>query len=107
MDRTLKYSRYTIRCTRFGGVELKKGLLNFACSELNKGHCDGRYRVERRLGILVIKIGIGSTGLCKKEGVVEDDPGLFLQEEKKNGKSFVRQLWLRIRRSEIQCEMKQ
>ena len=47
------YSRYTIRSTRFGGVELKKGFPDFACRGCG---------VERRLGLLVIKIGIGSKG---------------------------------------------
>ena len=50
------YSRYTIRSTRFGGVELKKGFPDFACRELNRGHCEGGCGVERRLGLLVIKI---------------------------------------------------
>ena len=36
----------------------------------------------------------------------EDEPELFLEMEKKNYKSFVRQLWLRTRRSEIQFDMK-
>ena len=31
----------------------------------------------------------------------------FLEVEKKNGKSFVRQLWLGTRRSEILFDMKQ
>ena len=56
------HSRYSIMSTRFRGVELKKGFLNFACRELNRGHCDGGCRVVRRLGLLVIKIGIGSRG---------------------------------------------
>ena len=56
------YTRYTIRSTRFGGVELKKGFPDFACRELNRGHCEGGCGVERRLGLLVIKIGIGSKG---------------------------------------------
>ena len=56
------YSRYTIRSTRFGGVELKKGFPDFVCRELNRGHCEGECGVERRLGLLVIKIGIGSKG---------------------------------------------
>ena len=46
------YSRYTIRSTRFGSVELKKGFPSFACRELNRGHSDGGCRVERRLGTL-------------------------------------------------------
>ena len=49
-------SRYTIRSIRFGGVELKKDFLDFACSELNRGHCDRGCGVERSLEILVIKI---------------------------------------------------
>ena len=56
------YSRNTIRSTRFGGVKLKKGFPDFACRELNRGHCEGGCGVERRLGLLVIKIGIGSKG---------------------------------------------
>ena len=31
--------------------------------------------------------------LALEEGVHEDEPELFLEVEKKNGKSFVRQLW--------------
>ena len=56
------YSRYTIRSTRFGGVELKKGFPDFACREFNRGHCEGGCAVERKLGLLVIKIGLGSKG---------------------------------------------
>ena len=56
------YSRYTIRSTRFGGVELKKDFPDFACREFNRGHYEGGCRVERRFGLLVIKIGIGSKG---------------------------------------------
>ena len=37
----------------------------------------------------------------------EDEPELFLEVEKKNGKRFVRQLWLRTRGSEILFDMKQ
>ena len=35
------YSRYTIKSTRFGGVELKKGFPNVVCRELNRGHSQG------------------------------------------------------------------
>ena len=49
------YSRYTIRSARFGGVDLEKGFPDFACRELNRGHCEGGCGVERRLGLLVIK----------------------------------------------------
>ena len=56
------YSRYTTRSTRFGSVELKKGFPDFVCRECNRGHCDGGCGVERRLGLLVIKTGIGSRG---------------------------------------------
>ena len=57
------YSRYTIRPARFENVEVKKGFLNFACRELDRGHFDGGgFRVEGRLGLLVIKIGMGSKG---------------------------------------------
>ena len=55
-------SRNTVWSFRFGGVELKKDLPNFACRECNRRHCDGGCGVERRLEILVIKIGIGSKG---------------------------------------------
>ena len=56
------YSRYAIRSTRFGGVELKKGFPDFASRELNRGYCDGGCGVERKLEVMVIKIGIGSNG---------------------------------------------
>jgi len=52
------YSRYTIRSTRFEDVELKKDFPDFACRELNRGHCDGGCGVERGLEILIITIGI-------------------------------------------------
>ena len=45
---------------RFGGIELKKDFPDFACRELNREHCDGGCGVERRLEVMVIKIGIGS-----------------------------------------------
>ena len=60
------YSRYTIRSTTFGGVELKKDFPDFVCRELNRGHCNDGCGVERSLEILVIKIGIGSKGWCEK-----------------------------------------
>jgi len=41
-----------------------------------------------------------------EEGEHEDEPELFLEVEKKNGNSFVRQLWLRTR-CEILFDMKQ
>ena len=41
---------------------MKKDFSDFACRELNRGHCDGGCGVERSLEILVIKIGIGSRG---------------------------------------------
>ena len=50
------YSRYTIRSTRFGGVQLRKGFLKIASRELNRRDSDGGCRGERRLGLLVIKI---------------------------------------------------
>ena len=56
------YSRYTIKSTRFGGVELKKDFPDFACRELTRRHCDGGCGVERSFEILVIKIGIASKG---------------------------------------------
>jgi len=54
----LNYRRYTIRSTRFGGVELKKDVLDFVCRELYRGHCDGGCGIERSLEILVIKIDL-------------------------------------------------
>jgi len=51
-----------IRSTRLGGVELKKGFPDFSCRDLNRGHCNGGCGVERRLDMLVIKIGIESKG---------------------------------------------
>ena len=50
------YSRYTIRSTRFGGVELKKGFPVFTCRELTRRHCDGGCGLGRRLEVLVIRI---------------------------------------------------
>ena len=44
---------------------------------------------------------------AKRKECMKMTQSCFLQAEKKNGKSFVRQLWLRTRRSEIQCEMNQ
>ena len=38
---------------------------------------------------------------------MEMSQSCFLEVEKENGKSFVKQLWLRIRRSEILFDMKQ
>ena len=45
--------------------------------------------------------------LALEEGVHEVSQSCFLKAEKKNGNSFVKQLWLRTRRSGIQCDMKQ
>jgi len=59
-------SRYTIKSTRLGGVELKKDFQDVACKELNSGHCDSGCAIGRCLEVLVIKIGIGSKGLCDK-----------------------------------------
>ena len=54
------YSWDTIRAFGFRGVELEKGFSNLACGELNRWHCDGGCRVERRLGFFIIQIGNGS-----------------------------------------------
>ena len=86
------YSTYTIRSTRFEGVELKKGFVNIVCRELTRGHCDGGCGVERRLGLwssrseLEAKVDVKRLDL--EEGVHESDPDLFLDVEKKNGKSL-------------------
>ena len=53
-------SRYTFGSARFGAVELEKGFPNFACRELNRGRRDGECCKEERLGLLVVKVGIGS-----------------------------------------------
>ena len=54
-----------------------------------------------------LKAKVDATRLALEEGVHEDEPELFLEVEKKNGKSFVRLLWLRTRRSKILFDMKQ
>ena len=59
------YSWDTIRPFGFRGVELEKGFSNLACRELNRWHCDGGCRIERRLGFFIIQIGIGSKDRCK------------------------------------------
>ena len=45
--------------------------------------------------------------LALEEGVHEDEPELFFEVEKKNGKSLVRKLWLGTRKSEILFCMEQ
>ena len=50
---------------------------------------------------------IDAKGLALDEGVHEEEPELFFRSEKKSKKSFVRQLWLRTKRSEIQSGRKQ
>ena len=40
------YSRYTIRSTRFGGVELKKGFPDFACRELSSIYFRGSFKAQ-------------------------------------------------------------
>ena len=56
------YRRYTIRSTRFGGVELKKGFPNLVYRKFDRGHSSGGCRVERKLVPLVINIRIGNKG---------------------------------------------
>ena len=57
---------YTIRASGFRGFQLEKGFSNLACRERNRWNCDGRCRVERRLGFFIIQIIIGSRNRCKK-----------------------------------------
>ena len=59
----------TIRACGLRDVELEKGFSNLACKELNRWHCDGGCRVERRLGFFIIQIGIGSKVRCQKVGL--------------------------------------
>ena len=70
---------------------------------------DGGCGVERRMEILVIKIGIGGKGSWEMVSLRgrKMSQSCFLEVEKKNGKSFVKQLWLGTRRSEILVEIKQ
>jgi len=56
---------------------------------------------------LELKAKVDAEKLALEEGVHEDEPSCFLEMEKKNGKSFVGQLLLRTRRSEILFDMKQ
>ena len=60
------YSRYNIRSTRFGGVELKKGFPNFTCRVLDRGHCDGGCEVERRLGSWSLRLELEAKADAKR-----------------------------------------
>ena len=63
------YSWDTIRAFGFRGVELEKCFSNHAHEELNRWHCEGGCRVERRLGFFIIQIGSGSKDRCKRVGL--------------------------------------
>ena len=65
---------------------MRKGFPDFACRELNSAQFEGGCGVERRLGLLVIKVD--AKRLALEEGVHEDEPELFSRCGKDEWKKF-------------------